>query len=1099
MGIRNYCEFIILVLENMNWWMAFTLLAIIAILLLVRKTAKKKKELLSSKVKKAKSEFLQPNIVDKLQSLVTQLYYPSFNSLLAMFILFSPILLLSLYSPKTPEFNGSNQYRNLITIEAGLAAVIFPVIIFIIGLSGSKVETGIKRSEVLLRESYIFPVALFVMLSLVNFIWLKTFSIGIIVVLITAFFSIFTLYRIIRILLNDYTFLQKSIALMKDKVRRSIDLAVEERLGNNILLDSLGEGKIELEYSFSHLKERKDDFHFFKGTKLGIVKDINLKKLNEFGKVVEEESNRNESSFYKNKTIITSEIAVQDFEEAKKKVLAEDKEKYIKRRFRDQITDGDEEDVVLCVSKKGIKDPRVLKKLENLSKQIFFIKPDDKVSEKLRIELSNLKDEVIQDIRERRLGRLFNLRKVYIALSEVFLETMKQYGSSYSLEQARREGSSILGGWNEVRWILDDIEDIYTEAMQSHDQNIIADIAHLPVAISTRAIGYLDHYIFREFLRFQTFLYISALEETDSKLKNVMLDRSWRYLKEIVTFYIEPYLRERRLDRNMVPQYKDFGIGVLFVFQDLMKRAYDKKDLESFKQFNLSLDSLFERFHPSLSHPNTKHYEWELEHLQLSAEQRKEVQTKLEYQQIIEGAEKEINLRRKQLLFGLASWILYEYRNNPRNGTIIKFYEEIHPFFGKDVASFSELYLSCYSFKTEHFWDWERWEIIPDGEVREIDILGKLVWFYYIKSLQMLSEKSDEEIEKIELPFSRNLGNEEGITKILSEIKNNEKKWPGIVSNNAIKKIPKFLDLLKKAKRKQQQEEEDTLIKSSLNGKKIDEFVDSFKNEFYNEANLRKIIDKYGNYINQTKIQVNTKKLKLWGYNQLDEKAAFIENWYMDYSRWGEQYGNGLAQSENVRIFKEIADDLSNCQAVKETEIISSIERATQQLKKQNINPNIILASLDLDELRMIRESRKFIPKWDPKCLQIDINNYLGTLKINSVILPVFRIHTQKNENIICILEVKKLGKLIQYAPYEKEEDKKYQQGIFYIHIRDLNEDNALRKKIIEKNPDWLNKHRDKEHYLKQKVIINIYEKFEFKVERKNAGYKLVVRKDNNR
>jgi len=1089
--LRKLSEFIIL--KDVNLWIISSLVIFISILLLLKRTVKKKKEFLSFKVKKAKSEFYQRNIIDKFRSFATQLYYPSFNSLLIVCVLFLPILLFSLFYPSASTLSANTQLRNCIAIEAGLVSVIFPVVIFIIGLSGNKIETGVKRSEVLLRESYIFPIALFVILSLLNFIWVRTVCIGIFVILITGCLSIFTLYRTIRILLNEYAFFQKSIALMKDKVKRSIDLAVEERLGNNILINSIGEGKIELEYSFFSLKEKKENFYLFKTAKQGIIKDINLEKLNEFAKIVEEESNKNERSFYKDKAIISSKITVQNFEETKRKALIEDKEKYIKKRFRDQIINENEGNVLLCISKKSVRDSQKIKKLEDLAKQIFIIRSDDKVSEKLRIELSNLKDEVIQVIRERRLGRLSNLRKIYIALNGAFLEIMKQYDSSYSLEQARTEGSSISGGWNEVRWILDDIREIYTEAIQSHHQDIIAYIAHLPIAISINAIGYLDHYIFKEFLRFQTLLYTSALEETNSKLKKFMIDRSWRYLKETANYYIESRLRERGLDKYTIIQYKDFGIGVLFVFQDLLKIAYDKKDLKSFEQFTSCLKKLFRGFHPSQNSPNVKEYKSDLEHSQLSKEQCKEIQTKLEYQQIIEGTEKEINLRRNQLFFGLTSWILYKYGNNPQDKSIIKFYEELYPLFGKNLQSFTELYLSCYSFETEHFWDWERWAMIADGEVHTIDILGKLVWFYYIKSLQILSEKTDEEIAKIELPISRNLGDLTAATKILTEIKNDRNKWQEILSVNAIGKIPQFLNLLKESKNKQEKQEEEILIKSSLSAKKINEFIRDVKKEFCSRANLRKIINKYGYYINKTKAEGEAKKLKLWGYNRLDDKAIFIENWHIGYPGWGEQYGNGLAQSEDAKIFKEVADSLTASQAIKGTEIISSIERLVRELRKQNVNPNIILASLDLDNLRIIRESEKFIPRWDPRYRQMDINGYLGVLKMDSINLPVFRIYTQKNENIICILELKKLGKLVQYAPFEKEADKEYQQGKFYIRIRDLNEDAHFRQKIIGEKPVWLNEYEDKERYLKQKVIINIKEKIKFEIDMKNAGYKLLV------
>jgi hypothetical protein len=70
---------------------------------------------------------------------------------------------------------------------------------------------------------------------------------------------------------------------------------------------------------------------------------------------------------------------------------------------------------------------------------------------------------------------------------------------------------------------------------------------------------------------------------------------------------------------------------------------------------------------------------------------------------------------------------------------------------------------------------------------------------------------------------------------------------------------------------------------------------------------------------------------------------------------------------------------------------------------------------------------------------------------------------------------------LLQYAPYDIEEDKKYKKGIFNIQIQDLNIKNDLREKIIQDNPTWLKDHKDnKKDYLKQRVVIKIFEKFSY-------------------
>lgn len=46
------------------------------------------------------------------------------------------------------------------------------------------------------------------------------------------------------------------------------------------------------------------------------------------------------------------------------------------------------------------------------------------------------------------------------------------------------------------------------------------------------------------------------------------------------------------------------------------------------------------------------------------------------------------------------------------------------------------------------------------------------------------------------------------------------------------------------------------------------------------------------------------KKVIPLGYNKLEQKEAFFSGWYVQYPRWGEQYGEGLAVAENTSIVK---------------------------------------------------------------------------------------------------------------------------------------------------------------------------------------------------
>jgi len=85
-------------------------------------------------------------------------------------------------------------------------------------------------------------------------------------------------------------------------------------------------------------------------------------------------------------------------------------------------------------------------------------------------------------------------------------------------------------------------------------------------------------------------------------------------------------------------------------------------------------------------------------------------------------------------------------------------------------------------------------------------------------------------------------------------------------------------------------------------------------------------------------------------------------------------------------------------------------------------------------------------------------------------------------KNKVIVTDLSSFGVLNQYSPIDKPEDTECQYDIFFIRVSDLNQDDQRRQKIITNNPAWLKEHEDNEGYLRQKALINLYQKFEFKI-----------------
>ncbi len=146
----------------------------------------------------------------------------------------------------------------LIYLEIALAALFFPMFIFSIGYSNRESNMGIRLSEVLLKETFIFPITVYTIFSLFFLIWSRIELINTLIVMITAALLVVILFRIIKILLDDFMLFQRLISLMRDKIRRSMEYAITERIGTNIFLSEFTSRDSKFHINQSHFSLTKE-------------------------------------------------------------------------------------------------------------------------------------------------------------------------------------------------------------------------------------------------------------------------------------------------------------------------------------------------------------------------------------------------------------------------------------------------------------------------------------------------------------------------------------------------------------------------------------------------------------------------------------------------------------------------------------------------------------------------------------------------------------------------------------------------------------------------------------------------------------------------
>ncbi|GEM_PF-971368 len=1045
---------------------------------------------------------------------IEQIYTPSWRSLVTVLI---PILILSGLS-HTPNawwphwglslgalnFKDSNHYQNLIAVLAGVGAIIFALIIFV--AESLRDDETKDRARVLLRESMLFPLTVAEILVFLNFLWFDVNAWSAVLVFLVAISTIFCLWRLVNILLSKVLFYEKRLRLLKDRIEQSIDLGMNERYADNLLIQRLGESKIELSYNPFLMSDEEETHHSFSADTAGVIKDIRLDKLDEFAKLAESEANKNGFSFYKDKprppdlsagdpATTPSSSATRNYTTVRQFLV----KKYADRvEFKDRGESGNM--VLLAVEKRSVTDKSVLKKLQKLAQEAFVIGKNDNFSEEINLELAGLKDQFIAAIVEKKLGKIDELRKTYLSLSESFLEMITRCGGGFSYDQAKQERGNLFGGQLNIGWLEDSIQDIVEKAIESRDREIISTVIYLPMAIATRAIKYGDQYLYQVFVRFPSRVYWLAktTEGLESSLRDFMIDRSWRHLKEITDYYIENQLTRKIGDAKKLAEHADFSIPVFQTFQDLIKTAFDKRDRDSFKEFLSQLSTLYR--HLIRDQEFSRYNDYDLESARTD-EERKILQEKLDLQKARQDAAEKIQRRKQQLVFGMAAWIFEMVRLRQDDMDLRAYYDDIKTYLPHEIKELTALYSSARDFDVERFWNWNNWELIPDGEVHTIDFNSKLDRLYVVSALHLLRGITTENVGTIELPHNRDLAflaeqRDGALWKMLTDIETTPANWEFALDTVELPKASILKTLLTKAKEAQEKDEEDRVRQTDIDPEKLAEFKKSLLDAFRDGSIIRSIITRVGTYIDRT--DTANAEVKAYGYNQLDEKAAFIKNWHVHYSGWGENYGNGMASSESQIIFRDILEGLETKKIIPKNDIVPAIEKAVTALGAEDL---IVIESLDhmFEYDGGIRKSEAFIPRWDhrdrPK-FPFDEDRWCdGYFKIGEKYIPVFRVFTRDEDvkNFLVVASLKELGELVQYSPTDDPQDKTHREGIFELKVIDLNSDDVARSKLISQDPLWLREHQNKEGYLRRKVLINVYERVQFVFKNKAAAVKLFV------
>jgi len=278
----------------------------------------------------------------------------------------------------------------------------------------------------------------------------------------------------------------------------------------------------------------------------------------------------------------------------------------------------------------------------------------------------------------------------------------------------------------------------------------------------------------------------------------------------------------------------------------------------------------------------------------------------------------------------------------------------------------------------------------------------------------------------------------------------------------------------------------------SISRKRVDEFKKEIILSFYEEANLRYIFKYLSKYVDKTN-ETYEGEVKLRGINTLDDKAAYFDKWHISFVDWAENRGRQMAMGEDEQILTSI---VSNCEE-------STMDNLDNLIRE---NPNVIIIATFHAAYGNLEDLGNFVPKWVPKGGKIplfegkELSGFQGWYKVDENFIPIIYSWNRDLDKGFIVLDKKNVGNFIQYSPLDSDKDKALKEGFFYISIIAFSDDASLLDRFISKPPDWLMDIGDEEaqkEYLKQRVLLNVYERFEFKpLEGQKSGYFIKMNMD---
>jgi len=1020
------------------------------------------------------------------------LYYPSFASLRLVAEALALTLMLVLWRNLHTGPGDISAARALTEMQAKIALAFVSLMIFAVGLSLRSTASGSNLAEILLKESYLFPVALFVLGLFVESYWVRDPICAGCSLALVLLLAVFTFYRLARALLDESQLEQAGVELLKDKLRRSVELAVAERIGKNKVLEAIKD--LPLEYS-PFLLGRESDQYVIRALRPGVVHDIRVNKLVQFAQTLERISNENGYA-YGDKRSIDEPLAGPSnvIGQPRTSDLKVEKRRYLMKLFLD-TADG-KYSGLFSYPRCLVQDEADRRKLEKLARAGFEIKKEDPFSTRLRRYLGDIKDGAISAIEGNHGPRLEVILGVYNSLLETFMDQIQEAGARYSLDVALREMHSLGGGWNEVTWIREQLGEVVYCACRTGRIDILRKVVSALFRMGYLAIGRRNHLVFLEITAFAGVLYREASQIESVQARDYVLGHSLEFLKGMAD-YVEIELRRPEAERADLDLVADLATAVLTRVHELFSYCIERGRLGDFDKIRQVTDQAFSGLLQFGTGNEIDRIKARLNYSPISEQDGEFYQAELMRLEHVHRVIERLQREKRELLFAVGGHVFKKFISSPDN-QLASLNDSMSSNAAADPVSLTELLNSAYDPLGSARFGWQSWDALAERleSGGAYDPHGALVEYYCYCLVKLCQNLSDEAIERQTLVGTRDFVHEISehgrIATTLSSFEDDRTQWNALIPDAWLIKLAPLRKLFGRVVAEHKRAEDDQLISLPISPARIQAFRDRFLDAFEKAATVRALFKRCAAFVDKSRSHLPVGDRTKWGLSLIEDKAAFVDGWHVEYREWGEVHGRDLAESESQTAFRELFEAGYPLPDKRGESLEKRLHRALNELHEEGHSPTVVLANLNPIDMHNLHVSRVLVPRWKAKGRAAEIRGFEGRLRFERRQIPMYRIRGAVPQGAVWIGDLSACAQWIQLPAADDKTEMEHLCKFFFLRIVDLGQDRMSHDAFLKSNPPWLASHEEKDRFLSQRAWLQALERLEIKVTNPKACRKFM-------